>query len=76
MKPIAAIIAGIVFMGLSNMVQAQQPAAKRISINEAIALAKNNLQYEVNNQQINRGKAQVKQQQLYLRPVYLQRTKT
>lgn len=60
MKPIAAIITGIVFMGLSNMVQAQQPTTKRISINEAIILAKNNLQYEVNNQQINRGKAQIK----------------
>lgn len=60
MKPIAAIITGIVFMSLSNMVQAQQPTTKRISINEAITLAKNNLQYEVNNQQINRGKAQIK----------------
>ncbi len=60
MKPIVAIISGIVFMGLSNMAQAQQPTAKRISINEAITLAKNNLQYEVNNQQINRGKAQIK----------------
>jgi len=60
MKPIAAFIIGIVFMGLSNMVQAQQPPTKRISINEAITLAKNNLQYEVNNQQINRGKAQIK----------------
>jgi cobalt-zinc-cadmium resistance protein CzcA len=60
MKPIAAIITGIVFMGLSNMVQAQQPTTKRISIIEAITLAKNNLQYEVNNQQINRGKAQIK----------------
>lgn len=60
MKPIAAIITGIVFMCLPNLVQAQQPTTKRISINEAIDLAKNNLQYEVNNQQINRGKAQVK----------------
>jgi cobalt-zinc-cadmium resistance protein CzcA len=60
MKPIAAVIAVITFMGLSNMVQAQQPTIKRISINEAIAMAKNNLQYEVNNQQINKGKAQIK----------------
>ena len=39
--------------------QAQQPATKRIGSNEAIALAKNNLQYEVNNQQLNKGRAQI-----------------
>ena len=37
-----------------------QPTTKRISSNEAIALAKNNLQYEVNNQQVNKGRAQIK----------------
>ena len=46
-------------MCLSNNLQAQQPAPKRVSSSEAIALAKNNLQYEVNNQQVNKGKAQI-----------------
>ncbi len=40
--------------------QAQQPVEKRIGINEAIASAKNNLQYEINKQQINKSQAQVK----------------
>ncbi|MBK5270894.1 MAG: CusA/CzcA family heavy metal efflux RND transporter [Bacteroidia bacterium] len=60
MKPGAASVTGIILLLLSFNVQAQQPTTKRISINEAISFAKNNLQYEVNNQQINKGKTQVK----------------
>lgn len=60
MKPVTTVIAGIGLLLMSNSVQAQQPVAKRISIDEAITLAKNNLQYEVNNQQINKGKVQAK----------------
>lgn len=60
MKPDAVIIAGITLLAFSNNTNAQQPVIKRININEAINLAKNNLQYEVNNQQINKGKAQIK----------------
>lgn len=59
MKPIAAIIAGITLVTVSNNVYAQQPITKRVAVNEAIGLAKRNLQYEINNQQINKGKAQV-----------------
>jgi len=60
MKPVTTVIAGIVLLCLSNNVQAQQPSAKRVSITEAITLAKNNLQYEINNQQISKGQAQKK----------------
>lgn len=60
MKPVTTIIAGIIMLSLSNDVQAQQPITKRISINEVITLANNNLQYEINKQQINKGKAQIK----------------
>ena len=60
MKPVAVIIAGMLMLTLSNDVNAQQPGVKRVSVDEAITLAKNNLLYEVNNQQINKGKAQIK----------------
>ena len=59
-KPVAATIVIVLMMCLSNNVQAQQPVTKRVSINEAISLAKSNLQYAVNNQQIIKGKAQIK----------------
>lgn len=58
-KPTAAIITGIVLLSLTNNVYAQQPVGKRISVSEAITQGKNNLQYEVNNQQINKGKVQI-----------------
>jgi len=58
-KPVTAIITGIALLSLSANAQAQQPVTKRVSSSEAINLAKNNLQYEVNNQQINKGKAQI-----------------
>lgn len=59
-KPLTTIIIIITFTGLSNSIQAQQPATKRASITEAITLAKNNLLYEINNQQINKGQIQIK----------------
>lgn len=59
-KSVTTIIAGIILLSLSTNVQAQKPAAKRITSSEAIDLAKNNLQYEVNNEQVNKGKAQIK----------------
>ncbi len=58
-KP-ALVVLGLLFLGTANNIQAQQPVPKRISIADAVSLAKNNLLYEVNNQQINKGKAQVK----------------
>lgn len=59
MRPVTAIVTGLVLLTVSARVRAQQPV-KRLAIDEAISRAKNNLQYEVNDQQINRGKAQVK----------------
>ncbi len=59
MKPIATIITAISLLVLTNNVNAQQPATRRVTANEAISLAKNNLQYEINNQQIIKGKAQI-----------------
>jgi cobalt-zinc-cadmium resistance protein CzcA len=59
-KPVTLFITGMLTLTISNNVDAQQPNVKRVSINEAIALAKNNLLYEINNQQINRGEAQIK----------------
>jgi len=59
-KPVATIITAISLSVLFNTVQAQQQVIKRISINEVITLTNNNLQYDVNNQLINMGKAQIK----------------
>ncbi len=58
-KPVAAIITIIIFTGLSNTAHAQQPVTQRLAASEVIALAKNNLLYDINNQQINKGKAQI-----------------
>jgi len=63
-KPIVLIISGL-FMLTTNDVNAQQPGVKRISVDEVITLAKNNLLYEVNNQQINKGNAMVKTATLF-----------
>ncbi len=60
MKPLAAIVSISVLLLFSDVVNAQQTPVKRISINEAIALTRSNLQYDINNQQINKGKAQIK----------------
>lgn len=54
--PGIAIISLLTFAGSA---QAQQPVAKRIDITEAVTSAKNNLQYQVNNQQINKGRLQI-----------------
>nr|WP_199157732.1 CusA/CzcA family heavy metal efflux RND transporter [Pedobacter sp. ASV2] len=53
------VIAFFLLVGVSNGTNAQN-VSKRITIEEAISLAKGNLQYEVNAQQLNKGKAQIK----------------
>jgi cobalt-zinc-cadmium resistance protein CzcA len=58
-KP-ALVVLGLLLLGTANKMQAQKSELKRITITEAISLAKNNLLYEVNNLQIDRGKTQVK----------------
>lgn len=61
MKPIVtAIFILFSLFAFPDSSHAQQPATKRISSNEAISLAKNNLQYGVNTEQVNKGKAQIK----------------
>ncbi len=60
LKPVPTIIAAIVLFLLPSIGFAQQQPAKRITISEAIALTKSNLQYGINSQQIVKGKAQVK----------------
>jgi cobalt-zinc-cadmium resistance protein CzcA len=58
MKPLVSVIAGITL--LMTSAQAQTPAAKRINSSDIITLTKNNLQYQVNEQQINKSTSQVK----------------
>lgn len=58
MKPLVSVIAGMTL--LMTSAQAQTPAAKRINSSDIITLAKNNLQYQVNEQQINKSASQVK----------------
>jgi heavy metal efflux system protein len=58
MKPIVTTLTCFALCISFNTVSAQQTAVKRISITEAINLAKNNVQYGINSQQINKGKLQ------------------
>ncbi len=57
MKP---SVTGLIVLLFSVNVQAQQPVEKRMSIDETITAAKNNLQYGINTQQMNKGKLQIK----------------
>lgn len=58
-KTVSTMLAVLVFSCFSTSTTAQKADAKRISVGEALSFAKNNLLYEVNNQQINKGRAQV-----------------
>jgi heavy metal efflux system protein len=60
MKSLAAMLTCFLLVGFSDSAKAQQIVEKRISITEAITLAKNNLQFEINNQQINKANTQTK----------------
>lgn len=59
MKPSPVIITGLLVLA-SFSSQAQQPAGRRISIDEAISAAGNNLQYSINQQQVVKGERQMK----------------
>jgi len=59
MNMAVALITAVLLSSMPSNAQEQKPI-KRINISEAITLAKNNLQYQVNTQQINKGKAQTK----------------
>lgn len=58
-NPVTTVITGIILLSCSNSLQAQQPVAKRVSADEVITLAKNNLLYDINKQQVERGRIQV-----------------
>jgi len=58
-KPVTTIIAGIVLLTSSTSLLAQQSTAKRVSVSEVITMAKNNLLYDINKQQIAKGTAQI-----------------
>jgi heavy metal efflux system protein len=60
MKPVTTAVVSIFVLFFSFNAQAQQPAQKRITIDETITAAKNNLQYGINAQQISKGKEQIK----------------
>jgi cobalt-zinc-cadmium resistance protein CzcA len=59
-KPLVAMVTGFICLLTATTAQAQQPAGRRLPIEEAIIAAKNNLQYEINRQQINKSQSQVK----------------
>ncbi len=59
LKPKTTFSLLMLFLIFTNNVFAQQPNAKSVSCEEAIGLAKNNLLYEVNKQQIIKGKTQM-----------------
>jgi cobalt-zinc-cadmium resistance protein CzcA len=59
-KPAATMMACIMLLTSSKNLFAQQPVVKRLQVNEVITMAKNNLQYGINNQQMLKGKALVK----------------
>lgn len=60
MKQTVKGVAGLLLILFSLNATAQKPVQKRLSIDETIGVAKNNLQYGINAQQINKGKEQVK----------------
>ncbi len=58
-KPAATITTVIILLTSANSLQAQQQPARRLPVSEVIKLAKKNLLYDVNKQQIEMGKAQI-----------------
>lgn len=60
MKPVMTIIAVLAFLSFSNNTEAQGFPLKRIGVAEAISMAKRNMQYEVNELQINKSRLQIK----------------
>lgn len=60
MKPVITICLLVIASFSLDNASAQQPAGKRLNITEALNYSKSNLQYEVNREQINKGRLQVK----------------
>lgn len=59
-KPVAAMLVIAALAAVPGVLQAQQPAAIKITIDEALQAAGSNLQYGINNQQIKKGERQIK----------------
>lgn len=59
MKTVVKLVSVTGLLLCSQYLQAQVPAT-RISIDDAVSAAKNNLQYEINKQQIQKGQLQIK----------------
>jgi len=59
MKPVI-IMAGIIISATASFAQTQLPTTKNITIVDALSQASNNLQYQINTQQVIKGKAQIK----------------
>ncbi|RYE59325.1 MAG: CusA/CzcA family heavy metal efflux RND transporter [Sphingobacteriales bacterium] len=55
----AMILTGITLLSSFNHLQAQQPTVRRLPVTEVMSMAKNNLLYDINNQQIDKGKLQI-----------------
>jgi len=64
-KPVATILASIILLTSSTNLFAQDAPVKRLPVSEVITMAKNNLQYGINSQQIVKGKAQIKTANLF-----------
>ncbi len=64
-KQTATMMACIMLLTSSTNLFAQQPVVKRLPVNEVITMAKNNLQYGINSQQMIKGKAQVNTANLF-----------
>ncbi len=58
-KPSVLVMSCVMLLGLLGGVSAQQTVLKRVTVNEALLLASNNLLYPINKAQIDRSKAQV-----------------
>lgn len=64
-KPAATVIASVILLMSSNNLFAQEMAVKRLPVTDLIIMAKNNLQYGINSQQLVKGQAQVKTANLF-----------
>jgi len=66
MKSIVNILViGLFASFISLPASAQQTTPKRVSVDEAVTMAKNNLQFQINNSQIDKGKAQINTASLF-----------
>lgn len=65
--PLGILFAVLIIPVSANTSFAQATAAKRLSVAETIGMAKNNLRYGLNNQQISKGNLRIKTTQIWTR---------